>query len=196
MRAPRFASSASVSPRPFRAQAHPRTQRGVAIISALLVVTLAALLVAGMLWRQSVQLRRIENQRLIDQAQWVARGALDWTRLVLRSEADSTPGVTYLGGVWAVPLARTRLSDLLGKGDGAARSEAADTYFSGSIEDAQAKFNLRNLVITGVPGPLQLNAPQLATFVRLLSLLGIDTRLGKTIALQVRAGLALSLIHI
>ena len=29
----------------------------------------------GMLWRQQVQIRRIENQRVIAQAQWVARGA-------------------------------------------------------------------------------------------------------------------------
>ncbi|NVH78510.1 general secretion pathway protein GspK, partial [Paraburkholderia sp. JPY432] len=58
-------------------------QRGAAIISALLVVALAAILVSGMLWRQQVQIRRIENQRLLSQAQWVARGALDWTRLIL-----------------------------------------------------------------------------------------------------------------
>ena len=96
-------------------RAPPRRQRGAAIISALLVVTLSAILVAGVLWRQQVQIRRIQNQRLLAQAQWVARGAVDWTRLILRSEADTAPTVTYLGGVWAVPIAKTRLSDFLGK---------------------------------------------------------------------------------
>ncbi|MFP4902772.1 type II secretion system minor pseudopilin GspK, partial [Paraburkholderia sp. BR14261] len=70
-----------------------RARRGAAIISALLVVALSAILVAGMLWRQQVQLRRIENQRLLAQAQWIARASLDWTRLVLRSEADTSAGI-------------------------------------------------------------------------------------------------------
>lgn len=167
----------------------PRAQqRGVAIISALVVVALAAMLVAGMLWRQSVQVRRIENQRLIEQAQWVARGGIDWTRLILRSEGDSMPGVTYLGGIWAVPLARTRLSDLIGKG-APGSAEAADTYFSGSVEDAQARFNLRDLVLPFGNGQLQLNAAQMASFARLLAIVGVDTALAKPIALQVRASL-------
>ncbi|NUY36069.1 general secretion pathway protein GspK, partial [Paraburkholderia sp. JPY303] len=59
----------------FASRARAR-ERGAAIISALLVVALSAILVSGMLWRQQVQIRRIENQRLLSQAQWVARGAL------------------------------------------------------------------------------------------------------------------------
>ena len=43
----------------------PKPETGVAIISALLVVALSAILVSGMLWRQQVQIRRIENQRLL-----------------------------------------------------------------------------------------------------------------------------------
>src|SRR6201999_1981720 len=126
----------------------------VAIISALLVVTLSAILVSGMLYRQQVQIRRIENQRLLAQAQWVSRGALDWTRLILRSEADTSAGITYLGGVWGVPIARTRLSDFLGQiGDKRAGNGSA-TWLSGSIEDAQARFNLRNLVASPAPGVL------------------------------------------
>ncbi len=90
-------------------------QRGVAIISALLVVALSAIIVSGLLWRQQVHVRRIENQRLLAQANWISRSALDWTRLILRSEADTSPTVTYLGGVWGVPIAKTRLSDFLGQ---------------------------------------------------------------------------------
>ncbi len=167
----------------------PRRQRGVAIISALLVVTLSAILVAGVLWRQQVQIRRIQNQRLLSQAQWVARGAVDWTRLILRSEADTAPTVTYLGGVWAVPIAKTRLSDFLGKSGDAQAAEGAQTYLSGSIEDAQAKFNLRNLVSIPAPGALQINQQETAAFARLLALLGLNGGLAKTAALQVRASL-------
>src|SRR6201999_4016532 len=146
----------------------------VAIISALLVVTLSAILVAGMLYRQQVQIRRIENQRLLAQAQWVSRGALDWTRLILRSEADTSAGITYLGGVWSVPIAKTRLSDFLGQIGEVRAAEGADTYLSGSIEDAQSRFNLRNLVSSPAPGMLQLNVSQIQAFQRLLSLLGLN----------------------
>jgi general secretion pathway protein K len=164
-------------------------QRGAAIITALLVVALSAILVAGILWRQQVQIRRIENQRLVAQAQWVGRGALDWTRLILRSEADTSAGITYLGGVWAVPIAKTRLSDFLGQIGQVRAEEGAQTYLEGSIEDAQARFNLRNLVSIPAPGALQLNLTQIEAFGRLLALLGINGELAKNVAVQLRAGL-------
>ncbi|MDR5778022.1 type II secretion system minor pseudopilin GspK [Caballeronia sp. LZ065] len=166
-----------------------RKQRGVAIITALLVVSLTAILVSGLLWRQQVQIRRIENQRLLAQAQWISRSALDWTRLILRSEADTSPTVTYLGGVWGVPIARTKLSDFLGQIGEVRAQQGASTYLSGSIEDAQAKFNLRNLVSTPTPGVLTINVEQIQAFQRLLTMLGINGSLAKTVALQIRAGL-------
>ncbi|CAB3965293.1 general secretion pathway protein GspK [Burkholderia cenocepacia] len=171
-----------------RARARGR-QRGAAIITALLVVALSAILVSGMLWRQQVQIRRIENQRVIAQAQWVARGALDWTRMILRSEGDTAPGITYLGGIWGVPIAKTKLSDFLGRIGAPNDAGGEDTYLSGSIEDAQAKFNLRNLVASPAPGVLQLNVTQVQAFQRLLTTLGYDGAFAKRIALQVRASL-------
>jgi general secretion pathway protein K len=179
---------------PFRSsysgrRAVARRQRGVAIISALLVVTLSAILVAGVLWRQQVQIRRIQNQRLMSQALWVSRGATDWTRLILRSEADTAPTVTYLGGIWAVPIAKTKLSDFLGKTDATDAAEGAQTFLSGSIEDAQARFNLRNLVTVPAPGMLQVDQTETAAFARLLALLGFDGGLAKTVAVQIRASL-------
>jgi general secretion pathway protein K len=185
----RFASSEPSTCPAVRQCPPSRRQRGAAIISALLVVTLSAILVAGVLWRQEIQIRRIQNQRLLSQAQWVARGAVDWTRLILRSEADTAPTVTYLGGIWAVPIAKTRLSDFLGKSGQGDAAEGAQTYISGSIEDAQAKFNLRNLVSVPAPGALQLNKLQMASFARLLALLGLDGGLAKATAVQLRASL-------
>jgi general secretion pathway protein K len=168
------------------------SEKGVAIISALLVVALTAIIVSGLLWRQEVQVRRIENQRLLAQAQWISRSALDWTRLILRSEADTAPNVTYLGGVWGVPIAKTRLSDFLGQIGEVRAQQGASTYLSGSIEDAQAKFNLRNLVSTPTPGLLTINVEEIESFQRLLTLLGLNASLAKTVALQLRAGLAQS----
>ena len=172
------------------AQADKQAQTGVAIITALLVVALSAILVSGILWRQQVQIRRIENQRLLSQAQWISRGALDWTRLILRSEGDTSAGITYLGGVWSVPIAKTRLSDFLGQIGEVRAAEGADTYLSGSIEDAQSRFNLRNLVSSPAPGILQLNVSQIQAFQRLLSLLGLNGSAAQNAAVQVRNSLA------
>jgi general secretion pathway protein K len=167
-------------------------ERGAAIIMALFVVSLAAILVSGLLWRQQVQIRRIENQRLLSQAQWIARGALDWTRLILRSEGDTAPGITYLGGVWGVPIARTRLSDFLGQIGEVRAEEGAATYLSGSIEDAQARFNLRNLVTVPRPGAVAVDPQQLIAFQKLLSLLGLNGQLAGSAAKAMRDSLASS----
>ncbi|MBB3255966.1 general secretion pathway protein K [Paraburkholderia bannensis] len=179
-------------PRSLRARRNTAKQRGAAIISALMVVALSAILVSGVLWRQQVQIRRIENQRLLAQAQWISRASLDWTRLILRSEADTSAGVTYLGGAWGMPVARTRLSDFLGQIGEARAEQGADTWLSGSIEDAQSRFNLRNLVSASAPGALQLNLTQIQAFARLLQLLGIDGQLAKNAAVYLRSGLAYS----
>ena len=195
---PRLDHSPRRSPHrsPRRSPRRRTAQRGVAIVTALLVVALSAILVAGLLWRQQVQMRRIENQRLIAQAQWISRGALDWTRLVLRSQADTSGGVTWLGGAWSVPVAKTRLSDFLGQIGEARAEQGADTYLSGSMEDAQARFNLRNLVASSAPGVMQLNVTQIEAFARLLALLGLDAQLAKNTAVSMRAGLAYSVTRL
>lgn len=159
-------------------------QRGAALITALLVVTLAAVLVAGLLWREQVEIRRVENQRLGLQLRWVSRGTFDLTRLVLRSEADSAP-VTYLGGVWSVPIAETRLSAFLGTLGEAQDGQLGSIWLSGSIEDAQARFNLRNLA-AGSGGEVTIDPVALATLKKLLSELGIDTDLATAIAGHMR----------
>jgi general secretion pathway protein K len=154
---------------------------------ALLVVALSAILVSGLLWRQQIQIRRLENQRLRDQAAWIVRGAVSWTRLVLRNAADVS-NIDYLGGAWAVPIAPTRLSDLIGgAGDSAGGIGAA--LVSGAIEDAQARFNLRNLVWAPPPGALQVNPSQTRHFQRLLQLVGLDTQLADVTAQRMRAAL-------
>ena len=59
---------------------HRGQQHGVAVVTALLLTTLAVTIVASLFWQQQVQVRSIENQRLQLQKQWVLRGALDWAR--------------------------------------------------------------------------------------------------------------------
>jgi general secretion pathway protein K len=129
-----------------------RHQRGVAIVTALLLTTLAVTIVGSLFWQQQVQVRSIENQRLQLQKQWILRGALDWTRLILREDGRHSTA-DHLGEPWAVPLAETRLDQYVD--NPRADPEAADAVLSGSIVDAQSRFNLTNLATDGVVNPIE-----------------------------------------
>ncbi|WP_020205834.1 type II secretion system minor pseudopilin GspK [Cupriavidus sp. WS] len=165
-------------PFPVRRRA-PRRQRGAAVVTALLVVTLAVVIVSGMLWRQQVQIRSIENQRLLAQATWIERAAVDWARLILRDDQRRT-SVDQLGEPWAVPIAETRLSDFLGA---ALRTdqEGETSFLSGRIQDAQARFNLSNLVLWSTSesqGRIATIDPSgVAVYRRLLQTLGLNAAL-------------------
>jgi len=152
-----------------------RRQRGAAVVTALLMVTLAVVIVSGMLWRQQVQIRSIENQRLSAQAAWIERAAVDWARLILRDDLRRSEQ-DYLGEPWSVPVAETRLSDFLGAG---LRTDQAGeiSFLSGRILDAQARFNLNNLYIwSAATGGrvVDIDMPSLLAFRRLLQTLGMN----------------------
>lgn len=139
----------------------PVRESGVAIVTALLLTTLAITIVASLFWQQQVQVRSIENQRLQLQKQWILRGALDWTRLILREDARYSPNLDHLGEPWAVPLAETRLDQYVE--NGRANTDVPDAAISGSIVDAQSRFNLTNLCPNGV-----IEKSEVAVFERLL----------------------------
>lgn len=115
-------------------------QRGAAVLMALFVATLATLIVSGLFWTQFVILRTIENQETMVQSRLLLRGALDWGRGILREDQRTTAhdGLTE---PWAQGLAETRLDQL-----GETSQLAARASLAGSIEDAQSRINLRNLV--------------------------------------------------
>ena len=138
-------------------KAHPallQRQRGVAVIIALLLTTLAITIVASLFWQQQVQVRSIENQRLQLQKQWILRGALDWAGLILREDAKYS-SVDTLDEPWAVPLAETRLDQYVD--NGRVDADAADATLSGSISDAQARYNLTNLCPDGTIKPAEVS---------------------------------------
>jgi general secretion pathway protein K len=149
-------------------------QRGVAVVTALLLTTLAITIVASLFWQQQVQVRSIENQRMQLQKQWVLRGALDWTKLILREDYRISGNVDHLGEPWAVPLAETRLDEYVDKQQTA---EVPDATLSGRITDAQARFNLTNLCPSG-----KINPTEVAVFARLLSLTRQDPALAQAAA--------------
>lgn len=152
-----------------------RRQRGVAVITALLLTTLAISIVASLFWQQQVQVRSMENQRLHLQTRWILRGALDWSTLVLRQDAYDNPRYTALTHVWATPLAETRLDQYIERER--VEGEVFDASLSGNITDATSRYNLRNLVVNN-----RINKAHLEIFRRLLTNLQINPALAQTAA--------------
>lgn len=154
-----------------------KKQDGVAVVTALLLTTLAITIVASLFWQQQVQVRSIENQRFQLQKKWVLRGALDWAGLILREDRRISK-VDHLGEPWAVNLGDTRLDQYVENGK--ADTEDSDATLSGQISDAQAKFNLTNLAANG-----QVDRRELASFAKLLSNLRLDPSLAQRVASQI-----------
>jgi general secretion pathway protein K len=92
--------------------------------------------------------------------------------VILREDAR-TSAVDHPGEPWAVPLADTRLNENDGR---------PPAYLAGAIDDEQAKFNLRNLVVGQEIEPRELKA-----LGRLLGSLGISEGLAARIAERVQA---------
>ena len=113
----------------------------------MIIVTLVATLAAAMVWQQwrAVQVESAERARV--QARWILAGSLDFAKLILREDARSKTGqtMTALTEPWATPLAESRLSTFLAI-DKANPDDGPEAFLSGNIVDAQARFNIANLV--------------------------------------------------
>jgi len=147
-------------------------QRGVAIVMALLLTALAVSIVAGLFWRQQVQIRLVENERLRLQAQWLLRGALSWERQVLADD-DRRSAVDYQGEPWSRPLAATMP---------VTAANGGEAELGGALVDAQGRFNLANLSDEGQIDPIATGA-----FARLLSGQGINGELAWAVARAIAA---------
>lgn len=139
----------------------PRRQRGVALLIALLVTAIAALLAAGMLSREELDIQRTSNLLDADQAYLYGRGADNWAAQILYRDAHDNK-VDDLGEAWA-----QQLPDLPIQGGS----------IGGHIEDEQGRFNLNDLLGPGgKPDPRYV-----AIFRRLLADLGLDPDLSNAV---------------
>jgi general secretion pathway protein K len=153
-------------------------QRGVAVVTALLLTTLAVAIVASLFWQQQVQVRSMENQRLHFQTRWILRGGLDLVRLVLRQDFTDSRGVTRADGIWATPLAETRLDQFVERER--VQNESFDATIAGQTYDAQSRYNLANLALNRYVLPAQVTV-----FQRLLQNLQLNPALAQAVAEQV-----------
>jgi general secretion pathway protein K len=133
-----------------------RAARGAALLLAMVILTLVATLAAGMVWQQERSVRVEAAERARAQAAWILGGALDWARLILREDqradrerqrsGSARPPADALGETWAQPLAEARLSSFLAVDRDNSADVALEVFLSGEIVDAQARWNLRNLL--------------------------------------------------
>ena len=152
----------------------PRSgQRGAAIITAMLVVTLATVVVAGLFWREHVTIRSVENRLAMAQTNWIERVVLDWARVALRLDGAANR-VDTLHEYWAERINPTRLDETV-TGGAQIGDAARSASLMGQVFDAQARLNLNNLLATNTDEKMRKAA--LAAFRKLLELNNLPTSL-------------------
>jgi general secretion pathway protein K len=139
-------------------------QRGVALITALLVVALATAAAVAMATRLNVDMRRTGNLLNGEQAYAYALAAESWAYVILRRDLEDSE-YDSLGEDWASALPPIAVEG---------------GFVNGRIEDLQGRFNVNNLIVDGgVPTEPEaaVEAEQLAYFKRLLDVLGLEAAL-------------------
>ncbi len=136
-------------------------QRGVALVTALLVVAMATVAAVAMATRQHIDVRRTGNLVHGEQAYAYALAAESWARVILRRDARESD-YDSLDEDWATALPPIAVEGGL---------------VSGRVEDLQGRFNLNNLV--GEDG--KASEADRAYFIRLLELTGLEKSLADTL---------------
>lgn len=136
-------------------------QRGVAAITAILIVAVAASTATLMLAQQSAMLDQASLVAARAQADLFARAGLDWSRGILLQDALTAGGYDGLDEGWAQPLAALPVERAV---------------VSGLIEDEQGKFNLNNLVVNNARSEENVKA-----FQSLLASLGLAPELADAV---------------
>lgn len=144
---------------------HSIRHRGIALITAMLVMALAAIAAAAVLGSANTAIRR--SATLIDgeRAWWYATGVESWVRSILARDRRDTQ-LDGLGEDWARPV------DFLPVEQGG---------LSGGLEDLQGRFNLNNLA---APPPKA--AVYIKQWQRLFRVLDLDAAQALPLAAAIR----------
>jgi general secretion pathway protein K len=109
----------------------PASERGVALVMALLVVSIGTLIAVNLLWQGTLDLRRTDAALAADQGLMYVQGAEAWAADILRQDLVDSPDSDHFGEQWAIELPPLPV-------DGGT--------IVGRLEDLQGRFNLNNLV--------------------------------------------------
>jgi general secretion pathway protein K len=134
------------------------SQRGVAVLTAMLVVTIGTIIAVNLMWTSTLDQRRTLTALANDQGMMYALGAEAWAADILRQDLVETPDSDHLGELWAAEIPPLPIEG---------------GFVVGRLEDLQGRFNVNNLVLaTGEEDELMREQLE-----RLLSLLDIDPQL-------------------
>ena len=133
-----------------------RRQKGVALITAMLISAIATMVAANLAWDNALDVRKTLVNLGRDQAVQVALGAESWVITILHQDLENSR-TDHLDEIWAGQLPGLPI-------------EGGEVF--GSIEDLQGRFNVNNLV----DQEGRVDEKTLEQFQRLLSGLGIDPR--------------------
>ena len=137
-----------------------KAQRGVALITAVMIVAIAAAVAAKIAFAHQIWFRQMENVGDRGATDMLRRGALHWASVALLDDAAHN-SIDHLGEPWAQGLPTLPV-------DGGAIHVA--------VEDAQGRFNLNNLLVNNQP-----SAPDILVFQKLLLLLKLDPMLANAV---------------
>ena len=133
-------------------------QRGVALLTAILIVAVGTLLATNLLWRSTLDQQRTASALASDQGLQYALGAEAWVGDILQQDLEESPDSDHFGEFWAASIDPLPI-------DGG--------YIVGAVEDLQGRFNINNLVTAqGAEDEIMV-----AQFERLLQLMDLDPSL-------------------
>ncbi len=137
-----------------------RAQRGIALVTAVMIVAIAAAIAAQIAFAHQIWFRQMENVADRGATDWLRRGALHWASLALLEDAAQN-STDHLGESWAMGLPTLPV-------DGGT--------IKVSIEDAQSRFNLNS-----VAGKDQTSLANLRVLQHLLEGLQLDPQLANAV---------------
>jgi general secretion pathway protein K len=135
-----------------------RSQRGIAVITAILIVAIGTMIAVNLVWQGRLDQRRAEAALAADQGLLYVQGAEAWAADILRQDLVDSPDTDHFSEQWAIELPPLPV-------DGGT--------IVGKLEDLQGRFNLNNLIARdGTENQLARKE-----FERLLALVEIDPAL-------------------
>ncbi len=130
--------------------------RGVALITAMLITAMATMVAANLAWDNALDVRRTMVLLNRDQAFQVALGAESWVIGILHQDLEDSE-TDHLAEIWAMELPGLPI-------------EGGEVF--GAVQDLQGRFNVNNLVDDNGA----IDEESVKQFQRLLLSLGLDQR--------------------
>jgi len=128
-----------------------RGQRGLALLMAMLIVTIATTIAVSIIYEEKFTIRKTGHIQAMDRAGLYAVGLEDWARIYLREDREESD-VDSLDEYWASGIPGLPIEG---------------GYLTGYLQDEQGKFNLNQLPLSEL---------EVTRFRRLCDNLGVDDR--------------------